>query len=334
MDQSRLSFLFHHYVNNSCTEPERKELLQLILKSDNDPQVKVLMDQLWASLETEQSPLSITTTPSPASMQIGSNAPNTRYKHFSSKPIAAVVALVLIVLFSLPAVLDFQKEVVPQPKTSKISNQDHTFHKLPDGSTVVLNSGSTLHYPLSFDGKDFREVILSGEGFFDIAHDPLKPFVVRTENLTTTVLGTAFNVKAFPRDEDITITVARGKVKVSDAQQTLGVLLPDQQIVFHKPSTRSAILTINNSEALSWVNKDIFFDNITFEDAVSELEKRFAVTIDFESERLRNCIFTATFLRGEDLDQILQVICEFNNAEFFYTASEKIVVKGSGCDRY
>src|SRR5688572_8298430 len=106
---------------------------------------------------------------------------------------------------------------------------DPQFLRLPDGSTVLLNEGSKLEYPITFSG-DTREVFLQGEGYFDIQHNPSKPFVVKTANVTTTVLGTAFNVKAFPSEKHITVTVTRGKVKVSKDEKVLGVITHDQQI--------------------------------------------------------------------------------------------------------
>lgn len=69
--------------------------------------------------------------------------------------------------------------------------------RLPDGSTVLLNEGSELSYSTSF-GKQAREVTLTGEGYFDVQHNLSKPFKVLTGNVTTTVLGTAFNIKAYP----------------------------------------------------------------------------------------------------------------------------------------
>jgi transmembrane sensor len=331
MDKSRLSFLFHHYVNNSCTEEERQELLKMILRSDNDPHLKDLMDQLWASMEPEGSPRPLTNV-SLISSQHESKAENSRYKIFSTRPVITVFTLVLICAISLNVFLTLEKPIAQPLDLPTAALQDHSFLKLPDGSTVILNSGSTLDYPLSFEGKNLREVTLKGEGFFDIKHDPIKPFIVRTENLTTTVLGTAFNVRAFPEDENITVTVTRGKVRVSDARKTLGVLTPDQQIVFHKQTTRASTSLINATDVINWKDRDILFDNVLFEDAVLELEKRFSVNIDFENQELKACQFTATFVRGEELDQILQVICEFNNSAFFYTATDKIVVKGAGCN--
>src|SRR5690606_5004009 len=84
---------------------------------------------------------------------------------------------------------------------------------------------SVLNYPKEFG--ETREVHLEGEGFFDIKHDPTRPFVVTSGNLTTTVLGTAFNIRALPNDDRIVVTVIRGKVQVKDGERVLGVIADD-----------------------------------------------------------------------------------------------------------
>lgn len=101
---------------------------------------------------------------------------------------------------------------------------------LPDGSTVFLSPGSRLNYPSTFDGKKKREVFLQGQGFFDIKHNASRPFIVHSGQVATTVLGTAFNIKAQPHEKYITVTVKRGKVSVSDRYKTLGVITPQEQI--------------------------------------------------------------------------------------------------------
>src|SRR5690606_6204958 len=101
------------------------------------------------------------------------------------------------------------------------------FIKLPDGSTVLLNDDSELSYSLPFDDGP-REVTLKGEAFFDIIHDNNKPFIVRTGNISTNVLGTAFNINA--RNRNVVVTVERGLVQVSDETQALSLVHPDERL--------------------------------------------------------------------------------------------------------
>jgi ferric-dicitrate binding protein FerR (iron transport regulator) len=210
--------------------------------------------------------------------------------------------------------------------------ETHQVVKLPDGSVVVLNAGSSLEFPETFNGKKSREVTLRGEGYFDIKHDASSLFIVYTGKLRTTVLGTAFNIKAYPDDNDITVTVTRGKVKVSDDKKVIGIITPDQQIKFNKHEEVSQQQRVDSKEVAAWSDRDIFFDDATLADVVKQLEQRFKVDIVFDNDTIKDCRFTATFVGGEDLNQILTVICEFNGSYFNRDATGIIHISGgAGC---
>jgi ferric-dicitrate binding protein FerR (iron transport regulator) len=211
------------------------------------------------------------------------------------------------------------------------STSQRQFIRLPDGSTVLLNTGSTLDYGVAFNDNNLREVHLKGEAFFNIRHDARRPFVVHTGAISTTVLGTAFNVKAYPEQGDITVTVSRGKVKVSNDSRVLGIITPNQQITFHKQTLTAAQQAVKSSDVTAWVTKDIYFEDVSMADAMLQLQERFGVTIQFDNEQARACRFTATFVEGEDLYQILDVICEFNKAKYRTSASGVIAIYGDGC---
>ncbi|WP_163024732.1 FecR family protein, partial [Pseudomonas viridiflava] len=105
------------------------------------------------------------------------------------------------------------------------SGNEHQKVNMPDGSTVILNNNSSISYPKVFGVK--RAVTLTGVGYFDIRHDLKKSFTVHTGNLSTVVLGTAFNIKAYDRDHEISVTVTRGKVSVLDSNAALAILTPN-----------------------------------------------------------------------------------------------------------
>lgn len=133
--------------------------------------------------------------------------------NFAVLKVAASVTLFLG--FSLLAYFfytDARDQTANTVTKTTVAGQKSTI-TLADGTTIRLNSESSLVYPESFDG-DIRSVQLVGEAFFDVAHDEKRPFIIKSGDLVTTVLGTSFNISAFP-DEDIEVTVASGKVAVS-----------------------------------------------------------------------------------------------------------------------
>lgn len=196
---------------------------------------------------------------------------------------------------------------------------------LPDGSKVILSAGSKLNYPSTFDGTNKREVFLDGEAFFDIRHNPSKTFVVHTGSLTTVVLGTAFNIKAIPGENDIVVTVKRGKVKVSDKNKVLGVITPNQRITYDKQKIISVVSSVNNDNYLGWQDKDLFIDNLTISEAAKLMEERYKVKIIIVDPEVESLRFTTTFPRNEKLEQTLNSICFFNGLRYQYDRAKSTV---------
>jgi len=242
---------------------------------------------------------------------------------------AAVFAIFFIIYLELPS---FRSTLSPLQLTVlhvRMNQKEQVI--LSDRSKIWLNSASELKYPKVFTGKK-REVYLSGEAYFDIQHDSAKPFVIHTGKVITTVLGTAFNIKEDSRLHTVVVTVTRGKVSVADGKQSLGIITPNQQISFNTVNRQHFQKNVDAKQVIAWQESDIHFDDITFADAVAQLQQRFKVKIIFANEKVKNCRFTGTALKAEKLEDILKVICTFNNATFQTQASGSIIIDGPGCD--
>jgi len=182
---------------------------------------------------------------------------------------------------------------------------------LPDGSTVKINANTRLSYPEGFDG-DKRMVNLSGEAFFQIVKDPAHPFVITTSNASVEVLGTSFNVSAYPDERKVMVDVETGTVKLirlsDDTQSSNYAILPagrsgwfdlDGEGIEQKEQLR-----LNYS---SWISKNIIFQRTPLAEAFSVLENTYHVTISTESSDIGTILYTANFA-NLDLDYILNVI--------------------------
>ncbi len=202
---------------------------------------------------------------------------------------------------------------------------------LNDGSRVWLNAGSELKYPKTFNGK-IREVYLLGEAYFDVRHDAGKPFIIHTGTVLTTVLGTAFNIKEDKNKHTIQVTVTRGKVSVANGNKLLGVIIPNQQISFNTLKAEVVQTTVNANAVVAWQQSDLHFDDVSFGDAIKQLEQHFNVKISFSNSKLKDCRFTGTSLNSEELDKILNVMCAFNNAIYQIRPDGSIVIDGPGCN--
>lgn len=202
--------------------------------------------------------------------------------------------------------------------------------RLPDGTTVLLHAGSELEFPASFTGKN-REVRLSGEAYFDVAHNSKKPFIIYTGNVKTTVLGTAFNIRA--DEKQVTVSVTRGKVKVEAGSKVLAVLTPDQQIKYNVPNALIEKVTVNAySIVTGWASENMLFNGITFKEIADVLSKRYGVAITFKNEALKNCKIRASFSGTETLEQVASVLSATKNGNFQQFADGSIVFDGEGCN--
>lgn len=178
---------------------------------------------------------------------------------------------------------------------------------LPDGSTVWLNSKSRIQYSDDFSGET-REVYLEGEAFFSVQRDESKPFIVHTGTLSTRVLGTSFNIEAYPEQSDIKVTVSSGRVSVFDSTGVIGELIKDQQIAYQKTNGRSIRQLVQAHHVNKWKEHKLIFEGETFGTVARTLEHRYHVDIQFSNKNIENSPVTAQFDSDESLQQILYML--------------------------
>ncbi len=193
--------------------------------------------------------------------------------------------------------------VTPLGSTSKII--------LPDGSVVWVNAGSTLTYNYDYN-KATREVNLLGEAYFEVTHDPLRPFIVKSEELDIKVVGTSFNVKAYQNEESVDVSLVTGTINVHINNGTVEseevVLSPDRMLSFNKDSNSVEIIQIDGKDAMAWTSGRVKFTEQPFEKIVKDLERKFSVQIRIESERLKKETYSGSFSPNHTLDQILREV--------------------------
>ena len=213
---------------------------------------------------------------------------------------------------------------------------------LSDGSSITLQPGSKLSYPEEFD-RDKREVILSGEGFFDVARDPERPFRVYAGEIVTKVLGTSFHVRAYEKDADITVKVVTGKVSVLTSKLTKErrgagepadglILTPNQMAVYARsPEKLTRTLVENPGIIKSSAKKssDYNFEDTPVPLVFRALEEGYGVTIVYNTEQLAGCTVTAP-LENENLYEKLDMICKVIRAGYEIVDAQ-VVITSKGC---
>jgi ferric-dicitrate binding protein FerR (iron transport regulator) len=202
---------------------------------------------------------------------------------------------------------------------------------LPDGTRVVLQIGSRLDYPKQFTGGA-REVSLSGEAYFDVAEDKVRPFIIHTGRIRTTVLGTTFNIRALPNDKEVVVSVTNGKVKVEDNQKLLAVLTSNQQVKYQPTVAVVSRDSINAASLVTnWTKQEMAFDGQSFGEVAEILGRRYGVDIQFKKEGLKKCSIKAFFNGTESLENVLNILCTISNTSHSTTGGNTVVLDGEGC---
>lgn len=188
---------------------------------------------------------------------------------------------------------------------------------LPDQTKVTLNRYSTLSYPERFKEKR-RKVHLQGEAYFEVAKDAKHPFIVKTEAVRVKVLGTHFNVEAYPGDAEVRTTLLEGSVAVSlKGENQRLVLAPNESAVYNKEKrTLVQEAAPGAKNEILWRKGIILFDQLPLHEIVRQLSNAFQTDIRIDDPQLQNYRMTATFDTSEDLTQILDLLKNAGNFNY------------------
>jgi ferric-dicitrate binding protein FerR (iron transport regulator) len=186
-----------------------------------------------------------------------------------------------------------------------------TVVQLSDGTEINLNYGSKIKYPRNFGNT--REVTLSGEGYFDVTHNPDKPFIVKTGKLNVKALGTEFNVQAYPGDDVIETTLVEGKVVIEktipgEKNQSVGKMIPGQHIAYNLNSDKITSTKGSIDKYIAWKDGKLVFDNESITEITEKLGRMF--NVEFEvADNAKDFSYTVTFF-NDPLYLILDLMKE------------------------
>jgi transmembrane sensor len=174
-------------------------------------------------------------------------------------------------------VSELQYNTLTNPVGSKVIDM-----MLADGTHVWLNAGSSLTYPVAFAGKD-RRVRISGEAYFEVAHNPSKPFYVTRNNLEVRVLGTHFNVNAYDDEKDIKVTLLEGSVKVATTGKATAIILKPGQQAVNRANTDdvSVVLNANADQAIAWKDDKFQFQQTNIQEIMRQVARWYDVVIEY-----------------------------------------------------
>jgi transmembrane sensor len=203
---------------------------------------------------------------------------------------------------------------------------------LPDGSKVWLNSQSKLTYSANFNVKQ-RKLQLDGEAYFEVAHNPNKPFIVQSNDISVEALGTAFGMKAYNEDRLISSILMRGKVRVTTPDGE-AILMPNDRIMYDKTTHKKEKKAVTNAtDFTGWIHNELRFENESLGDIAKTIQRIYNVDIVFATVKLKNQRYTGT-INNNSLESVLNIISltspvlfQINNQQVTLSENPKLTEK-------
>lgn len=334
MDQERLYTLLARELAGILTEDEAATLQQLLQQYPDASYIREVFAQNWISagkqysgpqvqqlLEKHHLRMQALADTAPAEAP----APRRMWKLYSG-----IAAGVLVMLAIGGYWWHAPKTTTPAPLAQMVTQKrSRSQVLLPDGSKVWLNAGSKLDYPKQFAPHMPREVTLEGEAFFVVTADAERPFRVHTKTFHIRVLGTSFNVRAYPQEDSAVTSLVQGSVEVvlENADNQVVSLKPNEKLTvpvhMAAPPTESntvaapAPIIIYKSKLspvqdsilteTAWVQNKLAFKHLQLEKVTVMLEEWYGVEIGFKDNRKRQLYFSGVF-ETESLEQVLNAL--------------------------
>lgn len=312
MDKERkhLEELFQKYSQGLITDEEKQLLARWLVYLDVDQELTAAQIQAKEDLSSQSLKAHFFAEPSsPKVFKLAS----------WSKRIAAV----LFVLFSIAAIFylnkanqqETQEQLVYKKVTTGVGQMKVL--TLTDGTEITINNQSSVSYPVSFTGAS-REIFLSGEAFFKVAHNPAKPFKVHTSKMDVQVLGTSFDVKAYADDRDIVVSVMTGKVRAAaknaKSNKASHILLPGDQLVYRHELGEFEKGSVALTVISGWQKGKLSFKNQQLADITRQLERYYKVKFLFVNKEIQHKVLSIN-VNNQSLEVVMKALSlsgEFN----------------------
>ncbi|WP_167610201.1 FecR family protein [Maribellus sediminis] len=220
-----------------------------------------------------------------------------------------VIELNKITALNKKAPKNIQKNVLNVPTGGEY------YFELPDGTKVWLNSETQLEFPSEFAGNT-REITLTGQAYFDVTHNPEKPFIVHTTLGNVEVKGTSFDLKAYKNDRTFETTLVEGLVSVATADKQETTIHPGQRSVYSEEDGKLTTANVDVQLYTSWKDGIFYFENQSLDNITKELERWYEVDFNFENQAAGAVRYTGEYSKNQKLGEILHLLSVTGNVDF------------------
>jgi len=240
------------------------------------------------------------------------------------------IAAILVIGALIGIIAQNYKKAEPVYYTSIAPKGSVSQMVLPDNTMVYLNSGSEIKYSIEGVNKQ-REIFLKGEAWFQVEENKQKPFVVHTSIYDVNVLGTEFNVKAYPEDDQITTTLEKGSIRITSTDNfkilNNQVLKPGEQLVYNKQNNVIRLREVNTKQFTAWKENKLIFINLSLNELFVLLERKYGVDIEVKDKSILDLHYDGT-LKDETIEEIMEILQE-SLLVHFKIENQKIIITNS-----
>jgi transmembrane sensor len=341
--------LIEKYLNNSCNEEELSTVLAWFDESAGTPEGKFLLFNIWEEMvdEEENHIMNLDSILHHIHHNVNLKKAegllnNThhdlkKYRRRESfiKILTRVAAILLFPILCFGVYMSYKYETalhgqnMAKPVKYEVSCSFDALTKvaLPDGSSVWLNHGSLLKYPSQFTG-DTRLVELQGEGYFEVVHNPKKPFIVKSGEIEVLARGTTFNLSAYSGDDQIETSLINGivelrRVKPGSKAELLSTLKPNDMTTYNKANHEVTSRIIEDDRYYSWKDGKLKFIKAPMSEVTRKLGRWFNADFKIKDPKLLELTFSATFVY-EKLPEVLKLLSIASPINYTITEQKKL----------
>jgi transmembrane sensor len=341
--------LLDKYCRNSCSEEELEIVLKWFERSAGTPEGKTYLFKIWEELQDkEESPdTDFDLLLDRIHHQINLNRTNElmnesdfnlikfKRKRYYITLLTKAAAILMLPALGLGLYMAFKYQSVRNTRALFTMSYNEVFSSvdaitkvsLPDGSNIWLNHNSSLRYPSVF-GDNSRNVELKGEGYFEVAHNERKPFIVTAGTIQIEAVGTTFNVMAYPEEDRVETSLIDGRVELHRTGSNGKIIhmlemKPNDLAVFQKANNEITNIKIDDDRYFSWKNGKLVFNGTPMDEVARKLGRWFNVDIQINDPKLLKLTYTATFVQ-ESLPQVLELISLMSPVS--YSISERELI--------
>ncbi len=330
--EKRIALIFKKYLSNACTPEELDELFQYIRASGDDETLRQLIRETYEEIrnasESYVDHMGELVIPAgqetePVFLQEVRPSHKTLHKVLAGACLISIISVGILFLRPAPA-RPVSRASLSALRKSITERAEYKYLLLPDSTQVWLNAGSLLEYPDHF-GKGNREVTLSGEAYFDVKHAAEHPFLIHTRQILTTVMGTAFNINAYPERTNITVSVSRGKVKVSRGTKLVAMLLKGQQVRVDDADSTVIEKNIAVNTVAGWQQGNLIYEDEPLQNIIADLQRVYSASIQISDTNIRQLKISTRFRREQGISQALEILCKLTDTQLYQRDSTYII---------